>query len=106
MPRRSKETNKMRFPYLANTKYKDKKYFGYYDPRHRLREEDINDLEADGVNWLLMTAVNIELADGKRMGMSSEDVEKKIKRQWKFCENWVKAQTILGDQLRSDVDHL
>ena len=92
--------------FIHRKKRNDKKYFGFYDPRHRLREEDIKDLEADGVNWLLMTAVNIEIADGERIGLSAEDVEKKINKQWKFCENWVKAQAILSDQLRSDVDQL
>ena len=81
-------------------KYKDEKYFGYYDPRHRLSEEDIQSLTEDGVNWLLMTAVNMELAEGRREGLSSEDLQKRINQQWKFCQNWIKADSLMRDWWR------
>ena len=76
---------------------KNKDYFGYYDPRYRLSEEQIQSLTEDGVNWLLMTAVNMELAEGRREGLSSEDLQKKINQQWKFCQNWIKADAFMRE---------
>jgi len=82
---------------LRRTKQTDKDYFGYYDPRHRIPEEHIQSLTDDGVNWLLMTVVNIELAEGHKAGLSSEDLQKKINQQWKFCENWIKADAFIRE---------
>jgi hypothetical protein len=82
---------------LLRTKPSDKDYFGYYDPRYRLPEDHIQSLTEDGVNWLLMTVVNIELAEGHKAGLTSEDLLKKISKQWKFCENWIKADAFIRE---------
>lgn len=81
---------------------KNKDYFGYYDPRYRLPEEQIQSLTEDGVNWLLMTAVNMELALGRSAGLSSEDLQKKINQQWEFCQNWIKADSVMRECFQKD----
>jgi len=84
---------------LHRTKPNDEEYFGYYDPRHRFPEEHIQSFTDDGVSWLLMTVVNMELVEGHKAGLSSEDLEKKLNLQWKFCERWIKVDSIMRREL-------